>query len=72
MHQFFPEEGTFKRYLHNPDVPTTLNHNRIVNIIEDENGRLWVSTRGGLNAMNDDGTFERFLSDDVTKKISII
>ncbi len=50
----FEEEGEgvprFTHYKTNPDDPSSLSHNNLYNIHEDETGGLWIGTlRGGLN-----------------------
>jgi signal transduction histidine kinase/ligand-binding sensor domain-containing protein len=43
------EEGTFTRYLADPDDPESISNNTIRDICEDRAGRLWIATYGGLN-----------------------
>jgi signal transduction histidine kinase/ligand-binding sensor domain-containing protein len=53
--------GTFTRYVHDPDDPTTLIDNKVRAILEDSYGNFWVGTRGdGLHLMDREaGTFKR-------------
>ena len=54
--------GTFTRYLHDPDDPTSLSNNNVRDLFEDDTGRLWISTANGLNRMDSEtGTFTRYL-----------
>ena len=68
--------GNFKHYRNDPKDSTTLSSNVVRAIYEDHKGVLWVGTGfefpfgnyksaedGGLNRMNPDGKFTRFLHD---------
>lgn len=46
---FDPTTGKFKRYEHKPANRTSLSHNRVLSLLEDHSGTLWVGTAGGLN-----------------------
>ena len=37
----------FTRYVHDPDDPWSLGHDRVRAVYEDRDGRLWVGTDGG-------------------------
>ena len=41
-------------YTHRLGDVTTINHNRIEDVKEDNNGSIWIATREGLNKLNDD------------------
>ncbi len=50
---------TFVVYKHNPDNPESLSDNVIRDLVEDDNGNLWIATStGGINKF--DPTTERF------------
>jgi signal transduction histidine kinase/ligand-binding sensor domain-containing protein len=55
------KNGTFTRYLHDPENPQSLIDNRVRAIFEDSRGTFWVGTAGdGLHTMDRaNGTFER-------------
>jgi ligand-binding sensor domain-containing protein len=55
--------GTFTRYLHDPDNPQSLINNKVRSIFEDSRGIFWIGTSGdGLHTMDRvKGTFERHL-----------
>jgi signal transduction histidine kinase/ligand-binding sensor domain-containing protein len=44
-----PETGTFVRYRHDPEDPTSLSHNEVSFVAEDRTGQLWIGTAGGLD-----------------------
>ncbi len=44
----------FIHYRHKPDDPASLSHNTVWSILEDNEGILWIGTRGGLNRLNVD------------------
>jgi signal transduction histidine kinase/ligand-binding sensor domain-containing protein len=55
-------DGSFTRYLHDPNNPATLMNDKIRTIFEDSRGVFWIGTSGeGLHIMNrNNGTFERY------------
>lgn len=59
------ETGTFTRYLHDPEDPTSLGQDVVSAIVEDQQGRLWVGTQGGgLQALDrESGAFARWQHD---------
>jgi len=58
-------DGTFTRYLHDPNNPHSLINNKVKAIFEDSRGIFWVGTAGdGLHTMDrEKGSFERHLYD---------
>ena len=54
-------DGTFTRYLHDPNNPNSLINNKVRSIFEDSRGIFWVGTGGnGLHTMDrEKGIFER-------------
>ena len=52
---------TFTAYRHDPDDPTSISSDRVLNVFEDSESNLWVGTFGGsLNRFDrQSGTFER-------------
>ncbi|MDX1503107.1 MAG: two-component regulator propeller domain-containing protein, partial [Thermoanaerobaculia bacterium] len=58
--------GTFTRYVHDPDDPTSLSGDVVTAIREDGSGALWVATAGaGLNRLDPaTGAFSRYRHDD--------
>jgi len=65
LNRFDPENGTFTRYLHDPENSTTLINNKVRSILEDSRGNFWVGTAGdGLHLMDrEKGTFKRLTND---------
>jgi len=56
------ENGRWKRFLHDPEDPTTVSGNHISAIGEDGQGNIWVGTPNqGLNKW-DNGQFRRFIN----------
>jgi len=47
-----PETRTFTRFLHNPTDSTSLSHNEVRWLYEDQRGMLWVGTYKGLNVLS--------------------
>jgi signal transduction histidine kinase/CheY-like chemotaxis protein len=51
-------------YMHNPADPTSLSHNEIYALLEDQNGRIWVgSFENGLSLVVTEGGHVSFLHD---------
>ena len=59
------KNGTFTRFMHNPNNSQSLISNKISAIFEDQQGNFWIGTAyNGLHKMNrKEGTFERFVFD---------
>ena len=55
--------GTFTRFMHDPDNPHSLINNKVRSVFEDSRGVFWVGTGGdGLHTMDrEKGSFERHL-----------
>ncbi|MFO7614683.1 MAG: two-component regulator propeller domain-containing protein [Bacteroidales bacterium] len=68
LNRYNPVDGTFTRYLHDPDDSTTLINNKVRAIMEDSRGNFWVGTAGdGLHLMDrENGTFQRLTNDPLT------
>lgn len=49
LNRFDRETETFTRYLHNPNDPQSLINNDVWNIVQTQDGTLWISTGGGLD-----------------------
>ena len=65
LNQFHRNTGTFTRYLHDPNNPSSIADNRVRAIYEDSKGNFWVGTRGdGLHIMDRSrGSFHHFYYD---------
>jgi len=65
LNKYNPEDGTFTRYLHDPEDSTTLINNKVRSILEDSRGNFWIGTSGdGLHLMDrEKGTFTRLTND---------
>ncbi len=49
-HGLFRYDGmNYKQFRHNPDDSTSISNDRILGIVSDMNGDLWIATGGGLN-----------------------
>jgi signal transduction histidine kinase/ligand-binding sensor domain-containing protein len=58
LNKFDSRTEQFARYLHDPNTPNSIAHNKGSGIIEDKDGRLWIATDGGLDLF--DPTTETF------------
>ncbi len=47
--RFDRASGTFTRFVHDPDDPLSLSHDRVRAIYQDRLGNFWVGTQNGLN-----------------------
>jgi signal transduction histidine kinase/CheY-like chemotaxis protein/ligand-binding sensor domain-containing protein len=51
LDRFHRENGTFKHFIHDPSDPFSISNSRIMAIIQDRKGLIWVATySGGLNS----------------------
>jgi serine phosphatase RsbU (regulator of sigma subunit) len=59
------DTGTFFRYAHDPDDPSSISNDFIRVIFEDSDGGFWIGTQGGgLNSMDREaGTFSAYRND---------
>ncbi len=46
-----PASGSFLRWRHDPADPASLSDDRVLSILEDRHGALWVGTEDGLNRL---------------------
>ena len=53
-------DGTFTRFMHDPQRPTSISEDSIWVIEQDSKGTLWIGTQIGLNRMNPDNTFTAY------------
>jgi diguanylate cyclase (GGDEF)-like protein len=64
---FDPHTETFKQYRHKVSTSSSedsLAHNRVEAIVEDQNGRIWLATDGGLDRLDPTtGVFTHFQHD---------
>jgi signal transduction histidine kinase len=49
LNRFNRETETFTRYLHDPNDPHSLVHNDVWEIVQSQDGMLWIGTGGGLD-----------------------
>ena len=65
LNRFQPETNNFKRYVNDPNDPTSLAFNKPRAIFEDSRGNFWVGTEGNVLHLMDreKGTFKRFVYD---------
>jgi len=53
--------GEIERFVHDPELDSSLSGDRVSSIFEDSAGRLWVGTTAGLNLVHSErGTFTRY------------
>ena len=53
LNRYDVETGTFTHYRHDSNSPHSLSHDRVRNLYEDSEGRLWIGTEGGgVNLLN--------------------
>jgi PAS domain S-box-containing protein len=64
LNHYDPETETFTHYLHDPDDPNSLGNDRILSLLEDREGVLWIGLdSAGLNRLDrrtEDGDPPRF------------
>ena len=65
LNRYDPEADAFVRHVHDPGDPTSIFHNKVRAMFEDEEGTFWVGTAGNvLHRMDREaGTFERLAFD---------
>ncbi len=64
LNRFDPTTDGFERFIHDPQETTSLSNNRVLAIHQDDSGQMWLGTASGLNAMQSDGSFRRYLEAD--------
>ncbi|WP_236985486.1 ligand-binding sensor domain-containing diguanylate cyclase [Marinagarivorans cellulosilyticus] len=52
-----------RTYKNNAMDPKSLSNNAILTVFEDSKNSIWVGTEFGLNRLNNDGTFKRFIAE---------
>ena len=64
LYRFDPADESFVRFVHDPDKDTSLSHDWVTTILEENDSILWVGTIDGLNRLDRKmGKFERFRND---------
>jgi signal transduction histidine kinase/ligand-binding sensor domain-containing protein len=64
LNRFDRETETFTRYLHDPNDPQSLIHNDIWEIVQNQDGMLWIGTGGGLDRFDPEtGVFTHYQND---------
>lgn len=69
---FDPRTGTAKVYKNDPDDPHSISSNETFAFKRDRKGRLWVSTRNGLDIFNDKTERFHHFKNDPLEKSSLI
>jgi len=62
LNRLDPESGRFTVYRHDPNDPSSLSSDRVLSILRDRDGTLWIGTEdGGLNRLDTvNGSFSHF------------
>ena len=56
-----PQNNKFTKYIHYEEDKKSISDSRVMSILEDSKGILWIGTYGGLNVFNrEDETFMRY------------
>jgi ligand-binding sensor domain-containing protein/DNA-binding CsgD family transcriptional regulator len=64
LNRFDPRTGKFRAFRHDSADPTTISHDSIYGMTEDDAGNLWAGTQIGLNRLDrDSGRFTRYRHD---------
>ncbi len=64
LNRFHAATETFSHYTHNPDDPTSISHDRVNIIYQDNQDLIWVGTHDGLNLFDpSSGRFNVFQQD---------
>jgi ligand-binding sensor domain-containing protein/signal transduction histidine kinase len=64
LNRFNSETETFTRYLHDPNDPQSLIHNDVWEIVQNQDGMLWLGTGGGLDLFDPEtGKFTHYRND---------
>lgn len=59
-----PDQGTFRRYIHDPDDPESIIPGETGPIVEDNEGYLWIGGRNGISRLDrESGKFRRYKHD---------
>jgi ligand-binding sensor domain-containing protein len=53
----------FEHYKFSPGSPRHISHNFITNIVEDNDGNIWLTSEHGLNKIRPDGSVVIYLQD---------
>ncbi len=62
--------GAVTRFAHDRSDPKSLSDNRVYALFNDDRGRLWVGTDGGLNLLQAGGGFQRFVPSSDPRSLS--
>jgi PAS domain S-box-containing protein len=63
LNKFNKQNGSYKRYLHDPDNPNSICNNEIWAVYEETSAKLWIGTNKGLNILNtEEETFSYYNS----------
>lgn len=61
LNQYLPQSNAFKAYRHESNNSNSLSDDSVYDVVEDENGLLWIATQSGLNRLNPQtGSISRF------------
>lgn len=61
LNRYLQESNSFKRYVNDPKVKTSLSYNTVRAIYQDSKGRMWIGTDSGLNLMVKPDAFLHFM-----------
>ncbi len=57
------EHERYIHYRHDKDDPNSLSHNNVWDLFQDSDGVIWAGTESGLDRLNPDGSFTRYIPD---------
>jgi signal transduction histidine kinase/ligand-binding sensor domain-containing protein/CheY-like chemotaxis protein len=57
------ENARYIHYRHDKDDPNSLSHNNVWDLFQDSDGIIWAGTEAGLDRLNPDGSFTRYIPD---------
>lgn len=67
--RFDPKTEIFRHYEYKPDDPKSISNPRVLSIVEDNEGSIWLGTENGLNRFDQETeTFKKYFADSTDAK----